>query len=158
MKQSRSALVVALSLALAAAGCSGFSREWQEATRQRPAKWSGIEGPWSGHWVSGKTGHRGGLRCVVRRSSEAGMKLEGASSHQFHYHATWAKVLGGSFKTSQPVRETRPGQFVSEGDWTLPGWAGGSYHYRVDATPVEWRATYRSSGDHGRFEMRRPVQ
>ena len=156
MKRSLSALILSLTLVLTGAGCSGFSRQWQAATRPQPAAWTGIEGPWTGRWISEKTGHSGGLRCLVRRSSIAAMNADQARAHQFQYHATWGKLLSGTFTTSQPVREPRPGQFVSEGDWMLPKWAGGAYHYRVEATPTEWRATYSSGGDRGRFEMRRP--
>jgi hypothetical protein len=154
MKRSLWASIPFLILTLTGAGCSGFSQQWQDATRQNTNAWEGIEGPWVGRWIGDGSGHIGGLRCIVRRSSAAEMKPGGA--HDFYYHATWGGLFSGSFKTSQPVREAAPGRYVSEGDWTLPKWAGGTYHYHIEATPTDWRGTYRSVGENGRMEMRRP--
>jgi hypothetical protein len=142
-------------VALAAAGCSSFEREWRAAVRNRPGSGTTIAGPGKGSWRSDPTGHHGELRCVVGRAAE-GVQRGIGRDVPFHYHAKWGKVLGGSFKTVQPVREEKPGRFHSEGDWTLPRWAGGKYHYRIVATPQEMRATYRSSSDHGKLHLVRP--
>ncbi|MGI8604725.1 MAG: hypothetical protein ACR2OZ_17280 [Verrucomicrobiales bacterium] len=144
-----------LVLALISGSCSSFQQHWSVAIKDRPAKYTSIEGPWVGTWKSEPTGHSGALRCLVGESQSNTRSEQGALT-PFYYRATWQKVLSGTFRTVQPVREVRKGEFVSEGDWTLPKWAGGKYHYRINATPAEFRATYRGGGDHGRFEMQRP--
>jgi hypothetical protein len=143
-------------LSLAGASCSNFERDWRAAVDHRPSRSTGIEGPWEGTWTSEPTGHHGKLRCIVGGESSTARRAI-ARDRTFQYHATWGKLLSGTFTTVQPVIEKSPAHFQSEGDWALPRWAGGKYHYRIEGTPSEMRATYRSGVDHGTFHLVRPA-
>lgn len=143
-------------LALGLTGCSTFESRWRGEVARGPSAAAGISGPWEGHWVSEASGHSGRLRALV--AAEGKPAPGGGDLREFDYHATWKRVLSKTFHTVQPVRRTGPQAWESEGAWTLPDWAGGTYRYEIRATPDQFRATYRSGGDHGRFEMRRPWQ
>jgi hypothetical protein len=132
-------------------GCSGFGfgRDW--ARSRLSSAETGVEGRWEGTWESHANGHRGRLRCLV--TAPAGE--EGA--HQFQYRATWMRILSGTFKAGHRVRKVSPNSWAFEGEHRMPNWAGGLYRYEGVIRGDEFKATYRSSKDHGVFQMRRVV-
>ena len=125
-----------------------------------------ITGPWIGSWRSEQNGHSGELRCIVSVVNKDGYKNgypEGNDPHKyhvgqtmrFHYHATFMKILSATYDvTHQVVR--RVSGFTFTGDQAIFGKGAGTYHYEGYATHNEFHATFRSEGDHGVFEMKRP--
>jgi hypothetical protein len=155
--------VIVAAVATLNAACSSFERDWAravgEATPDRSARAAGgaakatPEGAWIGTWRSANSNHSGPLRCLVQRPSGSAQRL-----WSFHYHARFLGVMSAGFRTEQPVQQQANGRFVSEGDWTVPKWAGGTYHYRIEITNTEFAGTYRAGRDHGTLEMKRPVR
>jgi hypothetical protein len=161
MKQLLTTAVFAAVACLSMA-CSSFERDWRGAvpestSRPTVATRGGAkpspEGAWGGTWRSDKNRHSGALRCLVRRPSETDSKQK---LWEFRYHARFFGVMSSEFTTAQPVREVAPGRLVSKGDWTLPKWAGGAYHYEIEITATDFKGTYKGGGDHGTFSMKRP--
>jgi len=127
--------------------CSlSFKREWKAALKNGPQ--TGIEGAWEGTWKSDANGHHGRLRSVV------GPKKNQAGDHSFHYHATWAGILSGSYRADHRVR-TEKGHLVFQGEHQMPGWAGGLYTYSGTVKGDEFSAQYECSMDKGTFQMKR---
>lgn len=126
--------------------CStAFHREWRQAVAQEPR--TGVEGAWEGTWRSDANGHHGRLRCVVSPGDAAG-------NHTFHYHATWADTLSGSYHATHRVQPMGKG-FVFEGNHRLPDWAGGLYTYQGSVKGNDFAASYRCPKDHGTYRMKR---
>lgn len=128
-------------------GCSSFHKEWKTSL-SAPVPKNSIEGPWAGEWRSEKNGHRGALRCVVSKTSDA--------TYRAHYHAVYWKILRYSYVATLAGQETN-GVVQLRGEANLGKLAGGIYKYEGAATPSEFRSTYSSKYDHGRFEMNRPA-
>lgn len=137
-----------LGLALTLSSCShGFRREWRAAI-QNPAK-PGVEGAWEGTWKSEVNGHHGRLRCVVGPAKNA----EG--DHSFHYHATWAAVLSGSYRADHRVRKAPKSLWTFEGQHRMPDWAGGLYQYNGTVEGDVFTAQYKCAKDQGTYRMQR---
>jgi hypothetical protein len=162
MKHILTTAIVAAVATLSAA-CSSFERDWARAVGDAtPARSTSAvggvaratpEGAWTGTWRSANSGHSGPLRCLVQRPSGSAQRL-----WSFRYHARFLRVMSAEFKSEQPVQHQANGRFVSEGDWAVPKWAGGMYHYRIEITNTEFAGTYRAGRDHGTLEMKRPVR
>ncbi len=87
-----------LCLACLLSSCSlSFKKEWKTALKTGPQ--AGIEGAWEGTWNSESSGHHGRLRSVV------GPAKNQEGDHSFHYHATWAKILSGSYRVEMEQHE-----------------------------------------------------
>jgi hypothetical protein len=141
------ASVLAVLLA-AVTGCSNFGREWKAAARQ-PAPTAGIGGRWEGTWVSEANGHSGRLRAILTPESEA--------SYRTRFRARYAGILSfGYTVTLLTTNDAGVVRFGGQAD--LGKFAGGVYTYAGYATPTNFFSTYKSKGDHGRFEMRRPAK
>jgi hypothetical protein len=138
-------------LCLGLASCSTtYNREWKTATASGSSvQIKDVSGPWKGIWRSEANGHSGELRCII--SPQAGTP----GAYRFHYHATFMGTLSATYDVTHLVKQTKNG-FVFAGDQKLTGLGGGMYHYEGGGTLKEFRATYRSSSDHGVFEMKRP--
>ena len=142
----RSALILTVLCAMLT-GCSSFHKQWKSALQQ-PLPTGDISGPWEGRWVSSKNGHNGRLRCVMTQT--------GTNSYNAHFHATFWKVFRAAYEVPFAVTNIN-GQFVFSGTSNLGKLAGGVYSYEGTARPAEFRASYDSNYDHGRFEMSRPL-
>lgn len=125
---------------------SSWGSTWRQALTRGPQ--SDVTGAWQGTWHSEGTGHNGDLRAVVDPASNP----EG--DHIFHYHATWAKVLSGSFDAVHRVTRIKGG-YAFVGEHRLPTWAGGVYTYQGTVVGDSFKAVYRSALDHGTFQMQR---
>ena len=136
----------ALLLCYVISGCSTFHREWKQAGAP-PNPAGDITGRWQGTWKSEVTGHHGTLRCVATRESP--------EQYRFLYRATWKKILHGTYPVNQTVRR-EGATFQMRGGADLGKLYGGHYEYEGQATPTNFVSTYRSKGDHGKFEMTRP--
>ena len=148
---NRHLAIAASLLCLGFASCStSFNREWETAMASPAgAHFKDVSGPWKGTWRSDASGHSGELRCII--SPQAGTP----GAYRFHYHATFMGTLSATYDVTHVVKRAKDG-FVFSGDQKLSGLGGGMYHYEGGGTSREFRATYRSSSDHGVFEMKRP--
>lgn len=131
-------------------GCS-FNKEWKAAVNS-PTPTNSIEGRWAGEWRSEKNGHRGALRCIVAKTADA--------TYRARFRATYWKIARFSYTATLNGVETNGvnGVTVLKGEANLGKLAGGVYKYEAAVTPEEFRATYSSKYDHGKFEMKRPVE
>lgn len=141
------ALLAAGSLALV--GCIGYEKKWERSVAAYEAgRTEGPEGPWVGSWTTTTNGHTGDLRAIVSRSQEH------PGEYDFHYHATWAKILAGTYQTRFPARKSG-GVYRFDGEEKL-GFSG-VFRHRAKVTDDRFEATYSNeNGDVGSFEMERP--
>ena len=125
--------------------CGSFNKQWEEAIG---SNYTGVEGPWEGTWKSDMNGHNGKLRAVVTKKSP--------TEYEFVYWATWGDVFSGSFPAVHTLKAKGKGYELS-GTEDL-GALGGVYTFAGGIDEKNYKATYKSSkGDHGVFEMARPV-
>ncbi len=143
---TRTVLLLSLSFAFLAAGCSTFNRDWQRAAAE-PISTRDMEGPWQGTWMSDVNGHNDRLRCLISKKAD--------QTYQARFHAKYRKVLSFGYTVVFDVQKTNDlFKFRSEADL---GWlAGGRYYYEGQATLTNFFSTYRSKYDHGTFKMTRP--
>lgn len=139
--------LLALVAACALSSCGiGFNRDWNAA---KSAPHDELSGAWEGSWHSEATGHKGKLKAIISKPDPAHPK-----DRTVRYWASWKTVLRATFATQHTF--TPQGQhYLLTGYHQMPGWVGGQYTYGGTATSSEFKATYRSSLDHGTFEMRR---
>lgn len=123
-----------------------FHRLWRRI-RSRPGPEDDVTGPWEGSWHSEPTGHGGRLRCVIHHAGEG--RIEAA------FHAVFWKLFRATYEAELDARPIRDGYEI-RGSRDLGRLFGGEFEYEGTVTPAEFRATYRSSSDHGTFTMRRP--
>ncbi len=140
-------------LLLASCGGHSFDSSWKEASNNyRTGKTSAVTGPWEGTWLSAANGHKGKLRCVI---SPVDVEKENGR-YLFRYWATWAGPLQGGFDAEFDV-EKMGTQYHVQGEDDLG--AFGSFMHEGVIQGKVFEADYRSStGDHGSFNLRRPVQ
>jgi hypothetical protein len=124
----------------------GFA--FRSAWKKAPVT-AGVEGKWKGTWLSDANGHHGDLLCVVSESKNS------KDDHEFFYHATWKKILSGSYKAVHNVQKQKDGSYAFKGEHKMPDWAGGLYHYEGTIKGDEFKANYRCSMDNGTYTMKR---
>lgn len=140
-------IFIACVIGFGLSSCSiGYNHEWKLAAKDNFSH--DARGAWIGTWRSEASGHHGVLRAVVTPASIQSKQYD----FLFHYHATYAKILSGSFTARHRIDEN--GKLTGTED--LGAFAGGVYNYEGHVTPTEFHATYRSAADHGVFEMTRP--
>ncbi len=140
-------LSLTLLVACLLSSCStAFQLEWKAATALGPQ--SGIEGAWQGTWLSSANGHHGNLRCIV------GHKKNAQGDREFHYHATWAGLVGGAYRATHRVNVSK-GASTFTGEYQMPRWAGGRYVYGGTIQGDAFNACYECSKDKGTFQMQR---
>jgi hypothetical protein len=137
-------------LGLFLCSCSGigFHRAWKKANAEPPA--DPFCGQWQGTWLSEFNQHNGKLRCVVSPPESPG------EPHHFHYHATWMRILSGSYRARHTITPSGTSKWTLKGQHQMPGWAGGLYTYEGQLSPTSFNATYRCALDHGTFTLSRP--
>lgn len=143
------ATLLRLSLGLLLLTClpsCGFA--FRSAWKKVPVT-SGAEGKWKGTWLSDANGHTGDLRCVVSEAKNA------QGDHEFFYHATWKKILSGSYKAVHTVKKQKDGTYTFSGEHKMPNWAGGLYHYEGTIKGDEFHAHYKCAMDNGTYTMKR---
>lgn len=139
---------VFFALLLFASGCSSYSSAWNEAGAAKSVT-SGLEGRWSGSWLSHHNGHRGALRCIMRPTGEAGQV-------EAWFDSRYAKILQFKMKTTFDAKPV-PG---AVGTWTFSGTENlgrlfGEYTWTGAVRGDAFESTYRSKHDHGIFTMNR---
>jgi hypothetical protein len=133
-------------LALLAAGCSTFNRDWKRAAAE-PISAPDIQGRWEGTWRSDVNGHNGQLRCLI--------SAQGEGKYQARFYATYRRILHFAYPVILEVQRTNE-IFRFKGEADLGWLAGGRYDYEGQATSTNFLSTYRSHHDHGIFRMTRP--
>lgn len=137
-------------LSLGLASCSiGFNRDWQDAAQAAPSRSpKDLSGAWQGTWRSEQNGHEGQLRAIVSvKDAKAGV-------YAFRYHATYGKIFSATYEADH-MATRRGGSYTLTGEKDL-GHMVGVYHFTGTATPTNFKASYKSSDDHGVFLMSRP--
>lgn len=130
------------------AGCASpsFNNQWKaqaHAARQHDL----VAGAWTGTWRSDANGHHGRLRCVVT-------KLEG-NHYRFYYDARFWGIFGARYTVTQEVQQAGAALRI-RGESDLGRLFGGVFTYEGHADGKEFRSSYRSTKDHGVFELVRP--
>jgi hypothetical protein len=136
----------ALTLAMAATGCSTINRDWNRPSAT-PAPAHEIDGQWEGSWLSDMNGHHGRLRCLVSRLDDR--------FYRARFKATYWKLFRFGYTVNLQVSREPGGQFNFQGEADLGWWGGGIYHYAGHATPTNFFSTYKSKYDRGTFQMAR---
>jgi hypothetical protein len=135
-------------------GCSSFESRWKAAGEAAPAASQSLQGRWTGSWVSEGTGHQGGLRCIVTHKD--------GDVYLADFHATFWKIFQFGYSIDLKATQATPTRYQFTGDSDLGWLAGGKYHYDGfadvpgDGKADSFTCTYKSSEDHGRFDMTRP--
>lgn len=142
--------LAALVLTLLPSCGSDFRAAWEKAPVTEA-----VEGKWAGTWLSAANGHHGKLRCVVANDTCGVGTPSNAVPRSFFYHATWMKILSGSYRTIQHVVQKKYGTYTFRGDHQMPDWAGGKYHYEGTIKGDNFNACYESAMDRGTFTMKR---
>ena len=131
--------VYLVSLLLLSGGCSSFDSAYQEALKVTPSSGS-IEGPWEGSWRS-EMGHGGDrLRAIVTRTGPE------------TWHVWFRARFWAIFEADQEVDMKSAGRSMS-GEKDLGWLAGGVYHYEATIGPGQFKATYWSKYDRGKFDL-----
>jgi hypothetical protein len=138
---------------------SDFRKAWKRDICPAPPPANGVVGKWEGTWLSAANGHHGKLRCVVGEPKEYMMvsyvPSKNSDAYCFHYHATWMKILSGSYKAFHHVVRNKDGSHTFKGDHQMPDWAGGKYHYEGTIKGDDFNACYESAMDRGTYTMKR---
>lgn len=123
---------------------SDFKRHWNQET-PAPSAANGLQGRWEGEWISEANGHRGALRCLLRRGQ--------AGDYQAAFHAIYATILRVAYTV--PLHgQWSEGKLKLEGEADIGFLAGGIYRYQGEAGEKEFVCTYRCKYDHGIFRMK----
>lgn len=135
--------------ALLLASCASFERDWKQSVADYEAgKTAAPAGPWAGTWTTATNGHTGNLRAIVAPSPRT------PGVYDFRYHATWKRILSGTFPVSFPVTK-RGGAHRVDGERKLGLF--GTFRHRATITESSFEASYSNEkGDLGRFAMQRP--
>jgi hypothetical protein len=134
-------------------GCSSFESRWKAAGANAPAAPHSLEGRWQGNWVSDGDGHQGDLRCIVTHKQ--------SDIYLADFHATFWNIFQFGLSIDLRATEVSPTRYQFAGDSDLGWLAGGNYHYdgsaevAGDSKTDSFTCTYKSSADHGRFNMTR---
>ncbi|MDF1738096.1 MAG: hypothetical protein P1U86_02960 [Verrucomicrobiales bacterium] len=135
--------------ALSLCSCMTFEQEWSQAvSAYQSGKTASPEGPWIGDWTTVTNGHEGDLRAIVSKSKSK------PDEYEFRYHATWKKILSGSYKVSFPVRK-RGSSYLVDGGKDLGLF--GDFGHKATITGNTFKATYSNDREElGEFRMTRP--
>lgn len=133
-------------VALALTGCSsGFESEYKQSLAN-VQHYDTVEGPWEGRWQS-QAGHGGDkLRAILTKN--------GPDTYIAKFHAGYWGLFEADQETLLRVSGTNPVHATGESD--LGYLKGGTYRYEATITTEKFDATYKSTEDHGVFEMARP--
>ncbi len=140
-------LLGAMSLALSS--CTSFDRQWAESLRSGSSDSAAPTGCWTGRWKSESTGHTGQLRCIISADSR-----DTRACHCL-YHATWGKLLSGSFRVDAKLDKRSAQEWKIRGQRDLGVLLGGTFTQEGIISQDQFRSHYNSKLDHGVLEMTR---
>ena len=144
-------LPILLMTTLLAGGCSSaFQREWKRSavadSGSRAAE-DHLSGRWKGSWKSDKSGHSGGLRCIVTPT--------GDDTYRARFDATYALLLRFGY-TMEMTADAREDVTYVAGEQDLGKRYGGVYEYDGESDGRTFRINYRTKSDYGHFALKRP--
>ena len=105
-----------------------------------------LSGDWTGHWESGKNGHRGPLRATFTRV--------GPNCYQVRFAGRFAKVIPFRYNTPLTVVGTGDGVALLSASKTL-GPLLGTFSMSATATATTFDADFTAKNDHGKFVLTR---
>jgi|tagenome__1003787_1003787.scaffolds.fasta_scaffold18071118_1 hypothetical protein len=144
-------LLTAAAALLSAAGCSPqFQSDWKrtaaaEVPGQPPP--DHLSGRWKGSWKSDKSGHSGGLRCIVTKT--------GDETYRANFNATYMALLRFSYSMDMTA-DVRDEETYVQGEEDLGKSYGGVYEYEGQADGKTFRINYKTNSDYGHFSLKRP--
>lgn len=129
--------------------CASFERDWKQSVADYEAgKVSAPAGPWTGTWTTSTNGHTGNLRALVTPSEKK------PGSYDFRYHATWKRILSGTYTVAYPVKKSG-GVYKVDGEQNLGLF--GTFRHRATIDRNSFEATYSNDkSELGTFSMKRP--
>jgi hypothetical protein len=126
--------------------CKEFYERWEAASV--PDDPDDMSGRWEGEWVSGSTGHRGSLRCI--------MHVPTPERWTGWFRGGYRMVFRACYSTNLHVAKLGPDRYTFSGKTDL-GWAaGGAYEFDGSGGHQELIFRYRTRLDQGEFRLRRP--
>jgi hypothetical protein len=105
-----------------------------------------LSGDWTGHWESGKNGHRGPLRATFTRV--------GPNCYQVRFAGRFAKVIPFRYNTPLTVVGSGDGVALLSASKTL-GPLLGTFSMSATATATTFDADFTAKNDHGKFILTR---
>jgi hypothetical protein len=102
-----------------------------------------LSGKWHGTWVSCKDGHHGRLNARFCKISDA--------CYEVRFTGTFFALVPFCFKVNLQVTGQEDGKVILSGSHNLPLF--GTFHFYGVATQCDFRATYSSCDDEGRFNL-----
>ena len=142
---------IALASLLLAGGCtSKFQSDWRKAAADTPAGAQAddhLSGRWKGSWKSDKSGHSGGLRCIVAPAGEG--------AYHARFDATYMLLLRFGY-TMDMTGDVREDVTYVAGEQDLGKSYGGVYEYEGQADGKTFRLNYKTKSDYGHFTLKRP--
>jgi hypothetical protein len=135
---------------LSAAGCRNqFQEEWKRGAVADGGAGGAdhLAGRWKGSWKSDKSGHSGGLRCIVT-------PLDG-DTYRAKFNATYALLIRFGYAMEMTADVQEDVTYVA-GEADLGKSAGGVYEYEGQSDGRTFRLNYRTKKDYGHFTLKRP--
>lgn len=105
-----------------------------------------LSGDWTGHWESGKNGHRGPLRATFTRV--------GPNCYQVRFAGRFAKVIPFRYSTPLTVVGSGDGVALLSASKSL-GPLLGTFSMNATATATTFDADFTAKNDHGKFVLTR---
>jgi hypothetical protein len=144
-------VLILIAALLPAAGCRNqFQEEWKRSATAEGGDGGGADhlaGRWKGSWKSDKSGHSGGLRCIVKRAD--------ADTYRAHFNATYALFIRFGYDMDMTADVQEDVTYVA-GEADLGKSAGGVYEYEGQSDGKTFRLNYRTKKDYGHFTLKRP--
>ena len=151
MAPHRRLLPILFAVVLSAGGCSSsFQQEWRRsavADGGSPAADDHLSGRWKGSWKSDKSGHSGGLRCIVSRTAE--------DAYRARFDATYALLFRFGYTMNMSADPREDVTYIA-GEQDLGKQYGGVYEYEGRSDGKTFRLNYKTKSDYGHFTLRRP--
>jgi hypothetical protein len=111
----------------------------------RAAEPADLSGRWHGDWLSCQTGHHGRLSARFCKISD--------TCYRVYFTGTFWAVIPFRFTVNLAASEQPDGTVVLSGSPRLPFF--GTFDFAAIATDYDFRATYSTTRDRGRFTLRR---
>jgi hypothetical protein len=103
-----------------------------------------LSGRWSGHWESGKNGHRGPLRATFTRIDDCHYRVV--------FRGRFWLVVPFRYGMTMNVTGYDGDELILSGSHKL-GPVLGSFDYCAEATCRDFVADFQSKGDYGKFVL-----
>jgi hypothetical protein len=124
-------------------GAKRFQSEW---ARFQSRNSQGIQGCWTGKWLSAKRRKEWPVKCIFTRIAP-GTYLANFSKERFD-------LISFSYELQVRVVEQRE-SFEIEGAADLGKWSGGVHHFQGMGTPRSISCAFHSRDDHGEMRLKR---